>query len=66
VAAFIAGHKAVGVLPCAPRQPSCGMGRGMAGVRRKGAATCGGRRPMAATLRARGTLALAQFQSSTV
>jgi hypothetical protein len=33
---------------CAPRKPSCGAGRGMAGVRRKGAATCGGRRPMAA------------------
>jgi hypothetical protein len=32
---FIAEHKVVGVLPCALRQPSRGMGRGMAGVRRK-------------------------------
>jgi hypothetical protein len=45
---FIAGRKAVGVLPCAPRQPSCGVGHCMAGVRRKGAATCSSRRPMAA------------------
>jgi hypothetical protein len=43
-ATFIAGRKAVGGAPCAQRQPSCGVGRGMAGVRRKGAATCGGRR----------------------
>jgi hypothetical protein len=44
-AAFIVGRKAVGVLPCAPRQPSCGVGCGMAGVRWKGG---GDRGPMAA------------------